>query len=237
MEIRQRFEDNTAILYITGKIDINSALLIEKTGQLLREGVKKILCNFTNVRMVDYNGLSLLAITYKNAINQKGAIKFCCVPVHIKQLFEAAKLEKTFEIYPDEKSAIKGFDLSNKVDKLPLRRRFKRIDVSIPIKYKVGLSASNRLLKGKILNVSGEGLYIFTENTYPVSSEIYMEIEFGKGSGTPLTLMGTVIWLADKELQPHAYPGMGVTFSNLDTKAQNKIIDFIDKNLTSRSKA
>ena len=237
MEIRQRFEDNIAVLYITGKIDINSALYIEKTGQLLREGVKKILCNFTNVRMFDYNGLSLLAIAYKNAANQKGAIKFCCVPGHIKQLFAVARLEKTFEIYPDEKSAIKGFDLSNKVDRLPLRRRFKRIDASIPIKYKAGLSASNKLLRGKVLNLSGEGLYIFTKNIHPVSSEIYMEIKFSEGRGEALALLGTVIWLADKELQPHVYPGMGVTFSNLDTKTQNKIIDFIDKNLTSRSKA
>ena len=237
MEIRQRFEGNIAVLYITGKIDINSAQLIESTGQLLREGVKQILCNFTNVRMVDYNGLSLLAIAYKNAANQKGAIKFCCVPGHIKQLFEVARLEKTFEIYPDEESAIEGFGLSDKVDKLPLRRRFKRIDINIPIKYKVGLSASTKLLNGKILNLGGEGLYIFAKNTYPVSSEIYMEIKFGEGRWETFALMGTVIWLADKELQPHAYPGMGVTFSNLDAKTQNEIIDFINKNLTTRSKA
>ena len=48
--------------------------------------------------------------------------------------------------------------------------------------------------------------------------------------------MGRVIWLADKELQPHAYPGMGVEFVNLDKHTQTKIIDFIDKHLVLRSK-
>lgn len=236
MEIRKRFSDNIAIIYITGEIDINSAEIIEKTGELLKEGIKKILCNFTNVGMVDYHGLSLLAIAYKNAVNQRGILKFCNVPPHIKELFNAARLDMTFEIYADEKSALKAFDLSGKIDTLSLRRRFKRIDISIPVKYKIGLSASAKFLKGKILNLSGEGLYVYTKDTFPVSTQLYMEIRVRREKG-PITLMGTVIWLADKELQPHSYPGMGITLAGLDKKAQEQIINFIDKNITTRSKA
>lgn len=236
MEIRKRFSGNIAVLYITGKIDIDSAQIIETTGELLKDGTKKILCNFTNVAMVDYHGLSLLAIAYKNAINQKGMLKFCNVPSHIRKLFKASRLDMTFEMYSDEESAINGFALSGKIDTLSLRRRFKRIDLSIPVKYKVGLSANAKLFKGKMLNLSGDGLYVYTKDTYPVSTRIYMEIKF-KNEKSPFTLMGTVIWLADKELQPHSYPGMGIEFTNLGKRAQEQIINFIDKNITTRSKA
>lgn len=236
MEIRKRFYRNIAVLYIDGKIDINAAAFIEETGQLLREGIHKILCNFVNVEMVDYNGLSILAIAYKNAINQKGALKFCSVPKHIKNLFKSARLDIVFDIFPDEESALKGFSASTKVDKLKLRRRFKRMDANIPVKFKTGLSAGTKLLSGKILNIGGEGMFVYSKNTFPVSTQLYMEIAMA-GEKKALTLMGAVIWLADKELQPHAYPGMGINFGNLEKKSQQDIIAFIDKNVIRRTRA
>ena len=235
MEIRKRFIKSVAVLYIAGNINVDSASLIEETGRLLKEGIQKILCNFANVNIVDYNGLSILAIAYKNVINLRGRLKFCNVGSHIKELFKAARLDTVFEIYADEENALKSFELTSKVDKLPLRRRFKRIDVNITARYKVGLSADTKLLKGKILNLSGEGLFIFSKDTFPASTQLYLEIGLIPEE-KPLTMMGTVIWLADKELQPHAHPGMGVEFTNLSKRSQARIIEFIDKNITRRSK-
>lgn len=235
MEIRKRFSKNIAILYITGNIDINSAGIIEETGRLLKEGMQKILCSFANVNIVDYNGLSILAIAYKNVNNQKGILKFCNVPAHIKELFKTARLDTVFEMQNDEKSALKSFELTTKVDKMVLRRRFKRIDVSITARYKTGLSADTKLSSGKVLNLSGEGLFIYSKNTFPVSTRLYLEITVGERK-EPITMMGSVIWLADKKLQPHAYPGMGIRFANLGKKTQTKLIDFIDKRITRRSK-
>ena len=224
-----------AILYISGKIDMDSAALIEEIGRLLREGISKILCNFSNVEVVDYNGLSIIAIAYKNAVNQKGMLKFCAVPRHVKDLLRAARLDRVFEMHDTEETALKTFDVSSNIDRLSLRRRFKRIDMNVPVRYKVGLSAGTKFLNGKILNLSGAGLFILSKDTLPVSSEIYMEIKLVKRQ-KPLTLTGTVAWLADKELQLHTYPGMGVSFENLDRKAQAVIVDFINRNITHRSK-
>lgn len=236
MEIRKRFSKNIAVLYLSGKINIDSASIIEETGHLIKEGISRVLCNFVNVPMVDYNGLSILGIAYKNITNQKGILKFCNVPKHIKELFKAARLDSVFDIYDDEESALKSFELSSKVDKLSLRRRFKRIDVSIPVKYKTGLSSDTKLLSGKILNMSGEGLFIYAKNTFPVATQIYLEIHLA-GEKRTLTLTGIVIWLADKELQPHSYPGMGINFMNLSSDDAEEIIAFIDKNITSRTRA
>ena len=236
MEIRKRFYRNIAVLYISGKVDIDAAVFIEETGRLLREGIRKILCNFVNVESVDYNGLSILAIAYKNAVNQKGILKFCSVPKHIKSLFKSARLDIVFDMFSDEESALKAFNVSTKVDKLNLRRRFKRVDANIPVKFKTGLSAGTKFLRGKILNLSGEGMFVYSKNTLPVSTQLYLEIGMAGEKKAPLTLMGTVMWLADKELQSHTYPGMGIKFGNLEKKSQEKIISFIDKNLIRRTR-
>ena len=236
MEIRKRFAKNILVLYVAGKIDIDAALFIEETGHFVKEGLKKVLCNFQNVDMVDYNGLSILAIAYKNAVNQDGVMKFCNVPKHIKELFKAARLDSVFEIHPDEESALKSFALSSKVDKLVLRRRFKRIDVNAHLKYKAGLSANTKLSSGKVLNLSGDGLFVHSKDTHPLGSKLYLEMTLGTGK-KPIIASGAVIWLADKELQPHSYPGMGIEFVNLAKTTQVKVIDFIDKNITHRTKA
>ncbi len=235
MEIRKRFLKNIAVLYIANNIDIDSAALIEETGRLLTGGTQKILCNFTNVNLVDYNGLSIISIAYKNVANRNGVLKFCNVPTHIKSLFKSARLESIFEMYADEKTALKSFELSAKIDKLIMRRRFKRIDVNIPVKYKTGVSSGIKFSRGKILNISGEGLFIFSKHIYPASTRLYMELGFNK-TKKPLALTGSVIWLADRELQPHSYPGIGVEFMNISKRSQKKIIEFIDKNITRRSK-
>jgi len=235
LEIRKRFFKNIAVLYIAHNININSAALIEETGRLLKDGVQKILCNFANVNIVDYNGLSIIAVAYKNAVNQNGAIKFCGVPAHIKALFKSARLDTVFEIYADEESALKSFELSTKVDRLTLRRRFKRIDIGIPVKYRVDPSSDSGLSRGKALNISGEGLFIFSKRTFPARTRLSVEMSIDK-TQKPLALTGGVIWLADRELQPHSYPGMGVEFINMGKRSQEKLIEFIDKNLTRRSK-
>lgn len=233
MEIRKRFEGNIVILYIAGSIDVDSAPFIEETGKLLNKGVNKILCNFVDVDMVDYNGLSALAIAYKNVTNQEGIMKFCCVPSHIKQLFKMVRLEEIFDVHGSEELGIKAFSLSDKVDKLLLRRRFKRIDLSIPVLFKSGLSSKDALSKGKIFNISGEGLFIHSKSTFPVSTDLYLEIKLKRSQET-LSFSGTVVWLADKELQPHVSPGMGIKLTNMDPETQESVVEFIDQNLTAK---
>ncbi len=234
MNIRKRREKNIFILYLEGKIDINSANFIEETGKFLMEGHSKLLCNFNNINMVDYNGLSTIAIAYKNVINKNGVMKFCNVPIHIKELFKLVRLDLVFDVYDNEREAIRSFETTSKIDKLYLRRRFKRIELRFPVKYSLAISAKPRILTGKILNISGDGVFIYAKQTFPVSGQLSMELTLDEDVKA-LKARGVIIWLADKELQPHCYPGMGVEFVNLNSNIQKKIIDFIDKNITHRS--
>lgn len=234
MNIRKRQENNIVILHLEGRLDINSANFIEETGELIREGYLKLLCDFTDVDMVDYHGLSILAIAYKNVVNKNGMMKFCNVPIHIKELYKLVRLDLVFDIYDSEEDALRSFETTSKIDKLYLRRRFKRIELQFPVKFSLSLSSKPKPLAGKILNVSGEGIFIYTKYAFPISTQLDLEFTLGEQL-TDLKLQGIAIWLADKELQPHCYPGMGVQFINMDSDIQKKIIDFVDKNITHRT--
>lgn len=234
MNIRKREEKNIVVLYLEGKVDINSANLIEETSLLLSNGYSKLLCDFNNIDMVDYNGLSVIAIAYKNVINKGGIMKFSNIPVHIKELFKLVRLDLVLDIYDDEEDGIRSFEVTTKIDKLYLRRRFKRIELQIPVKYNLGVSTKPQIFTGKVLNISGEGLFIYSKHTFPISTQVDLELKMDGGLKI-LKLQGMVLWLADKELQPHCYPGMGVQFINLDLELQKRIIEFIDRHITHRT--
>jgi len=228
-----RQEENVVVLYLEGKIDINSANFIETTGQLARNGHLKILCNFKSVDMVDYNGLSIMAIAYKNVVNKGGIMKFCNVPPHVKELFRTVRLDLVFDIYDEEEKALITFETITRIDKLYLRRRFKRLEFYHPVKYGPVSSKNEKKYSGKLLNVGGAGLYIYTRHTFPISTQLALELILDESRSYELE--GSVIWLSDKELQPHCYPGMGVQFINLSADIQREILDFIDKNVSHRS--
>lgn len=234
MPIRIREVNNISILDIDGKIDINSSDLIEMIGWLVNSGKTNVILNLENVDLVDYNGLSILAIAYKNILNHKGKIKFIHVPLAAIELLKIVKLESVFEIYDDEEAAIESF-FNQEIDKLTLRRKFQRLDIHISVKYKiVGSQKKPKQFNGIALNLSAAGLYIFTPYTFPINS--VLDVEFNvPGISRPLEMTGKVNWLADKEIQPHAFPGMGVSFAHLTPEKEKTIADFIDKNITHRA--
>jgi len=232
--IRLRENNNISILDVDGKIDINSSDLIEMIGWLVNSGKINVIVNMENVEMVDYNGLSILAIAYKNILNHKGNIKFAHVPLAAIELLKIVKLETVFEIYEDEETAIESFH-SHEVDKLTLRRKFQRLDIHLSVKYKLESNQNKpKQFEGIVLNISGAGVYIYTPYTFPINS--ILDMEFGiPGMSKSVHATGRVSWLADKEIQPHAFPGMGVSFAHLTSAKEKSIIDFIDKNITHRA--
>ncbi len=235
MPLRFRESGNITIMDIDGNIDINSSDIIESIGYFVNSGKINFIINFENVNMVDYSGLSVLAIIYKNILNHKGKLKFLHVAPQIIELFKMVKLENVFEVYYDEESAVKSFYEAD-ASVPPLRRRFKRLDINLAVKYWLvgGSQRHPKVFDGEILNLSAAGLYIFSKYTFPINSQMEIELNLpGKIKFIDATVR--VIWLADKELQPHYFPGMGAAFVQLTPDKEKAIIDFIDKNITNRS--
>jgi len=230
---RIRESGQVSIIDVEGNIDINSSEIVEAVGWLVNSGKLNILINLENVGMVDYSGLSILAIAYKNAINHKGSLKLLNVPISVTELLKVAKLEAVFEAYSNEKSAIDSF--FNTASLTHLRRKFQRLDIHLTVSYKLsGIVNDQKAFEGMVLNFSAAGMYIHTKNIFPLNSLLNLSLII-PGETKKLAALGRVIYLADKEIQPHAYPGMGVAFVHLEPKKERIVIDFIDRNVTHRA--
>jgi len=232
LEIDFRRFKSVAILDLSGTVDIDSANLIEMIAWSLGNGYKDILCNFESVNLVDYAGLSALALAYKDVINRKGRMKFLHVSGHIKKVFSLVALDRVFEMYDDEKLALNSFEedrIISEIQKKQLRRRFQRLPLDIDVEFR-SESKAEEFHKGKVLNISAVGVLIFADKTYPLGEILQVRISLLPKPGL-IELEGKLVWLVQKEIQPQIYPGMGLEFYNLDTNTQKKILEFVDRNL------
>jgi anti-sigma B factor antagonist len=242
MKIKIHYIEDVAVLAIDGRININSSKLIETVGSLLDEGKSRIVIDMRNVDFVDYNGLSVLAITYKNALNNNSMMKICGISHNIQELLRVVKLDDVFEIYDNLNGALASF--KNKAgitgpepSLQPLRRRFSRLDMDIPVTYKLikGACANKAggLYTGRMENISGAGLFLRSINILPPGSEVSVGVVLEKDE-EPRYFTGIVMWLADKSLQPELYPGIGIAFKDISYKVQEEILQFIERHTVNR---
>ena len=83
LEIKIRQAGTIVILDLSGRIDVDSANLVEVIGQCVRDGYSDILCNLEDIQTIDYMGVSVVAIAYKEVINHQGRMKFTNIPAHL----------------------------------------------------------------------------------------------------------------------------------------------------------
>ncbi|MEW5759019.1 MAG: PilZ domain-containing protein [Candidatus Omnitrophota bacterium] len=232
MEVKARIEKNVVILDLSGNIDVNSAIFVEVVGQCLRDGYYDILCNFDEVDSLDYMGVSVIMIAYKEVINSNGRMKFVNIPINLKNIFSVAGLDKEIDIYATEDSALESFKEDRVIDnikKMQLRRRFKRLPIDIKIEICDKYSKSN-CEKADILNLSGIGAYIYGASKFKLGDRVILKFRLSPKL-EEMELDAEVVWISDKQIQPQAHPGMGIEFRNISSIIQAKILDFIDKNL------
>ena len=232
MEIKVRYKGSVVILDLCGRIDVNAAMLIETVGQCLRDGYSDILCNFESVEFIDYMGISVIVIAYKEAVNNNGRMKFSNILAHLKELFSVVGLDKVIDIYATEDAALSSFKedkIIENIQKMPLRRRFKRLPLDIDIELKAKREGEYR--KAKLLNISGVGMLIFIDRAYPLGELLDVRLSL-KPVAESFQAEAKVAWLVDKKLQPQIYPGMGLEFYHLDRILQEQVLQFVERNST-----
>ena len=164
LDIKAKQKENVTILDLIGRIDADSANLIEIVGQCVRDGSTDILCDFENIDYIDYMGISALVLAYKVVANNKGRMKFANIPLHLKSIFGVAGLDRSIDIYPSQETALHSFHedkIIEKISRMQLRRRFKRLPIEIKIELKPKFDKRAVCHKGEILNLSGIGAYIY----------------------------------------------------------------------------
>jgi anti-anti-sigma factor len=233
MEIKARIKDHIVILDLCGSIDVNSANLIEAVGQCIRDSHCDILCNYEEVSIIDYMGVSVIAIAYREIVNSNGRMRFANVPSHLRNLFSVTGLDREIEIYASEELAINSFKedkVIENIKKLQLRRRFKRLPIGIKIELKARHGDNLDYFDVDVFNLSGIGAYVFGCSKFNLGDEVVLKFK------APPKLLGMeleakVVWLCDKQIQPQLYPGMGVEFFNIHGVVQEKLLNYIEKNL------
>jgi anti-anti-sigma factor len=233
-EIRARQVEGVIILDLSGRIDVDSAQLVEVVGQCVRDGYLDILLNFEEVSFIDYLGVSAIVLAYKELTNALGRMKFTSLPAHLKNVFSISGLDRAIDIFATEELAVASFKedkIIENIKKMQLRRRFKRLPIDIKVELKAKNESSPVCLKLDIINLSAIGAYIFGCDKFKLGDDVLIRMKLPP-KNEELTLEAKVVWIPDKQVQPHAYPGIGVEFVHMPNEIQQKIIEFIDRNLS-----
>ena len=234
LEIRARQIEGVIILDLAGKVDVDSAHLVEIVGQCVRDGYLDLLLNFEEVDFIDYLGVSAMVLAYKEVTNANGRMKLTNIPTHLKGVFSVSGIDRVIEMYPAEELAVNSFredKVIENIKKMQLRRRFKRLPIDIKVELKAKYDKTPACLKLDLINLSGVGAYIFGCDKFKLWDELVIKMKLPP-KNEELELEAKVVWLPDKQVQPHAYPGMGVEFVNLSSQLQQKIVDFVERNLS-----
>jgi len=234
LEIKVRQKNNIVILDLCGCIDVNSANLVEVVGECLRDGYTDILCNLEEIEAIDYMGISVIVIAYKEVANAGGRMKFVNCPAHLKGVFVVSGMDRVVEVFATEDLALNSFKEDKAIEhikKMQLRRRFKRLPVDLKIELKSKFENSPQCLKLDIINLSAVGAFIFGCDKFKLNDEVALKMKLAP-SQEWLQLEAKVVWVPDKQVQPHEYPGIGVEFSNISSSDQQKLIEFIERNLS-----
>lgn len=96
---------------LTGRLTIGPSndKLNEALRQLVEQGVRKILVNFTNVSQIDSSGISTLVRTYVTLGRQDAALKLLGVQGRVREVFSITRLIGTIPTFDDEPAALASF--------------------------------------------------------------------------------------------------------------------------------
>jgi len=234
MEVSARKKGRVIILDLRGRVDVDSANFVEVVGQCVRDGYCDILCNFEEVDFIDYMGVSAIAIAYKEVVNNKGRMKFVNIPVHLKGLLSVTGLGKVIDIYETEELAINSFKedkILEDIKKMQLRRRFRRLPIDIKIELKAKYDKDAICLKIELLDLSAVGAYIYGCENFKLGDELTLKLKLSPDL-EEIVLDARVVWLSDSQIQHDLHPGMGIEFYNISSLVQQKLLIFIEKNLS-----
>ena len=227
-----RYSGDLVIIDVEGDINVDAANFVESIGWSLSRGYKKILCNLEGVNIVDYVGVSLIAVAYKNVVNHKAEMRICNIPAHVSRLFTAVGLDQIFDYFIAEEQAIKSFQDDKRIARVlakKFRRRFKRVKIPGQVEYKSKGSFNDSFYRGNIINVSAVGVFMEGNHIFPIGEILTTRLKFADFS---IEVDTRVIWIADSSIQFFTSQALGLEFYHISTEDQNKIVDFVERHLS-----
>ena len=110
MKISVEEKGGIAIFRMSGDIDINTSPDVKRSfDRAISAKKNKVVINLKDVGYVDSSGLATLVEILKNLRGYGGKLKLTNLSGKVKGLFEITKLDKLFEILPEEQDAVVSF--------------------------------------------------------------------------------------------------------------------------------
>jgi anti-sigma B factor antagonist len=111
MKINARKRGEIVLLELTGALTFPDATaeLAQKMSELLAAGERLFVLNMLGVPWLDSSGLGEVVACGKRALAKDGIVKLV-LEKRPYTLFTYAHMEKMFEMYPDEETALASFE-------------------------------------------------------------------------------------------------------------------------------
>ncbi len=101
-----------AVLYTKGYINnVGGEEIANRAYELMDDGVKTLLLNLRETKIVNSIGISILIEIIEKMIDKGGRIAFCCLTPVIHKTFQIMGLANYAAIFTDEDAAVKELAL------------------------------------------------------------------------------------------------------------------------------
>jgi anti-sigma B factor antagonist len=99
----------TGILALEGEIDLHRSADIKETLRpLIEQKTPRILIDMSRVNYIDSAGLAIFIETLQRVMSYGGKFAVFGLRDSVRSIFEIARLDQVFQIYPDEAAAQAG---------------------------------------------------------------------------------------------------------------------------------
>lgn len=103
--------------------------------------------------------------------------------------------------------------------------RERRQSIRYPTHIQVDYSNGDNFLFSYIENISDMGIFIYSEDPFPVGTEL--TLRFGPPGQEPLEVRGAVTWVNPVRQDGNINPGMGVRFEGMTPEIRERLVDLV----------
>lgn len=110
MYLKFQKEDEKLIVYMMGELDHHSAEEVRSKidDRLDRDGVTKLIMDFTNVTFMDSSGIGVVIGRFKKISLKKGKVCIANVNSSVKRVFDLSGMFKIINLYENVEQALKS---------------------------------------------------------------------------------------------------------------------------------
>lgn len=110
MDIKSHTSNGITVLMLNGRFEAqNSADVREMIKKATDKAPANVVVNLKDVTFIDSSGLAVLVQGMKLAKKAGGKLGLCKLQQKVRIIFELTRLDKVFDIHPDESSAVSAF--------------------------------------------------------------------------------------------------------------------------------